>query len=213
MTTEDFYAHFNDVPSISQRIDLLWELLVNNDQRLTRRLVYLIKHPLLVENPQRFGAVLRELKQEALLEPLLDTVLEASSNDAAWITEYLLTAQILLRTLDNGLQLSLEQTKRLLDWTLAQPVESQNSSYAFAILFLAAKNEVFKQTITQLIQDQTLSAQVRTIFLEGLIGQYGQECKTLLQQILQTETDPSFKHFLGEMIEGLNNFQEKESNS
>ena len=105
MTIDDFYNHFNDLPSVTQRVDLLWEILVKKDQRLIRRLVYLIKHPLLVENHNRFAAVLRELNQEPFIQPLFDLITETLPQEPEWIYEYLLTLEGLVNGVGKGFQL------------------------------------------------------------------------------------------------------------
>ncbi len=211
MTTDDFYNHFNELHSVTQRVDLLWEILVKQDHRLIRRLVYLIKHPLLVENHSRFAAVLRELNQEPFIQPLFDLITETLPQEPEWIYEYLLTLEGLVNGVGKGFQLNQQQTGVLLDW-IVSPERGSKSGVASKIVLKTARNDVSKQVFIDSIQDSTLPFYIRLYALQGLIRHYDLTYKPLFEQVLEQEQDSDFKRFLAERIDDLRSGYEDNDN-
>ncbi|ADB42036.1 hypothetical protein [Spirosoma linguale] len=211
MAIDDFYNHFNDLPSATQRVDLLWEILVKKDQRLIRRLVYLIKNPLLVENHNRFAAVLRELNQERFIQPLFDLITETLPQEPEWIYEYLLILKGLVNGVGKGFQLNQQQTRVLVDW-IVSPERGSTSGTASEIVLITARNDVSKQVFIDSIQDSTLPFYTRLYALEGLIRHYNLTYKPLFEQVLEQEKDSNFKRFLAERIDDLKNGYEANVN-
>lgn len=82
-------------------------------------MVYLIKHPLLVENHNRFAAVLRELNQEAFIQPFFELITETLPQEPKWIYEYLLVLEGLVNGVGKSFQLGQQQTCVLLDWIVS----------------------------------------------------------------------------------------------
>ncbi len=211
MTTDDFYAQFNELPAVTHRIDLLWEILVKKDQRLIRRLVYLIKHPLLIENHNRFAAVLREVNQEAFIQPLFDLITETLPQEPEWIYEYILALEGLVNGVGKGFQLNQQQTRVLLDW-IVSPQRGSKSGVASKIVLKTAKNEVSKQVFIDSIQNPTLPFNIRLYALQGLIRHYDLAYKPLIEQVLEQEQDSDFKRFLAERIDDLRSGYENNDN-
>lgn len=202
MTTDDFYAYFNEQPTVTQRIDLMWEILVKKDQRLIRRLVYLIKHPMVVENHNRFAAVLRELNQETFIQPLFDLIIETLPEEPEWIYEYLLTLEELVNGVGKSFQLGQTQTRVLLDW-IVSPERGTKSGVASKIVLKTARNDVSKQIFIDSVQDSALPFNIRLYALEGLIRHYDLTYKTVFEQVLNQEPESDFKRFLAEHLDEL----------
>lgn len=211
MTTDDFYAQFNELPSVTHRIDLLWEILVKKDHRLIRRLVYLIKHPLLIENHNRFAAVLRAVNQEAFIQPLFDLITETLPQEPEWIYEYILALEGLVNGVGKGFQLNQQQTRVLLDW-IVSPQRGSKSGVASKIVLKTARNEVSKQVFIDSIQNPTLPFNIRLYALQGLIRHYDLAYKPLIEQVLEQEQDSDFKRFLAERIDDLRSGYENNDN-
>jgi hypothetical protein len=207
MNTADFYAHFNEQSSVTQRVDLLWKILVKKDQRFIRRLIYLLKHPTLVENHTRLAAVLRELNQEAFIQPLFDLITETLPEEPEWIYEYLSTLEALVNGVGKSFLLGPTQTRILLDWIMS-PERGSKSGTASKIVLTTARNEVSRQLFIKSVQNPSLPFAIRLYALQGLIRHYDLRYQPVLEQVLNQEPESDFKRFLASHIDELRSWSQ-----
>lgn len=216
MNINDFYADFNDINSVNSRIDLLWELVVKKDQRLIRRLVYLIRHPLIIKNHNQLAAILVELDNERFIQPLFDTILEALSAEPDWIKLYLTALVEIVDEEGKQFQLSEQQTDSLLGWAMSKQLSTEwlddrghwtdwrsmdhSVGLIFKLLLRVAKNEVSKRIFIESIQNTSLPFPKRYFSTRALLIHYGDYYRPWLQEVLIREEDPNFKQFLSDTI-------------
>ncbi|MEO7211585.1 hypothetical protein [Mucilaginibacter sp.] len=80
---------------INHKLDLLYDLLVDNFTILKNELIGLIAQPGKIDNTNKFASLLSELKNSDFIGPLLYQISLADRNDI-WLTDYLYAAINLL---------------------------------------------------------------------------------------------------------------------
>jgi len=73
---------------INEKLDILYDFLVDNYSTLKAELVDLIRNPSRIENSNKFSSLLSDLKDSSYIEPLLAQINLAENNDP-WLTDFL----------------------------------------------------------------------------------------------------------------------------
>lgn len=73
---------------IDQKLEVLYDLLVDNVNTLETELTNLIVNPTQISNTNKFASLLSELKNPVFINPLLKTISLSNEGDA-WLTDFL----------------------------------------------------------------------------------------------------------------------------
>ena len=73
---------------INQKLDILYDFLVDNYPTLKAELIDLIRNPSRIQNSNKFSSLISDLKDSSYIEPLLAQISLAGYNDP-WLTDFL----------------------------------------------------------------------------------------------------------------------------
>lgn len=73
---------------INQKLDILYDFLVDNYPTLKAELIDLIRNPSRIQNSNKFSSLISDLKDSSYIEPLLAQISLAGNNDP-WLTDFL----------------------------------------------------------------------------------------------------------------------------
>ena len=73
---------------INQKLDTLYDFLVDNYPTLKAELIDLIRNPSRIQNSNKFSSLIGDLKDSSYIEPLLAQISLAGNNDP-WLTDFL----------------------------------------------------------------------------------------------------------------------------
>ena len=73
---------------INQKLDILYDFLVDNYPTLKAELIDLIRNPSRIQNSNKFSSLIGDLKDSSYIEPLLAQISLAGNNDP-WLTDFL----------------------------------------------------------------------------------------------------------------------------
>jgi hypothetical protein len=76
------------MPDIYHKLDVLYDLLVDNIQTFEEELIDLIAHPKQITNTNKFASLLSSLKNSHFIEPLLLQISLSQKGDN-WLTDFL----------------------------------------------------------------------------------------------------------------------------
>lgn len=105
--------------SIHQKLDFLYDCLVDNLNSLELELTALIAHPNQIANTNKFASLLSELKNPTFIEPLLFSISNSEKEDP-WLTDFLYAVVNLLEESSVSETFSIPPLliKKLEDWIL-----------------------------------------------------------------------------------------------
>jgi len=83
------------MPDINQKLDLLYDLLVDNLETFLSELKDLILNPHQIANTNKFASLISELKNPKLINPLLEKISLGEKRDV-WLTDFIYAAIQLL---------------------------------------------------------------------------------------------------------------------
>jgi hypothetical protein len=73
---------------INEKLDVLYDLLVDNYPILKAELIDLIRNPSKIKNSNKFSSLISDLKDSSYIDPLLAQISLADKNDS-WLTDFL----------------------------------------------------------------------------------------------------------------------------
>jgi hypothetical protein len=73
---------------INEKLDILYDLLVENYPTLQAELINLIQNPSRIQDSNKFSSLISDLKDSSYIEPLLAQINLAENNDP-WLTDFL----------------------------------------------------------------------------------------------------------------------------
>ena len=81
---------------INQKLEILYDLLVDNFGALESEIIYLIANPDKINNTNKFASLLSDLKKPVFISPLLYQIVASEKGDP-WLTDFLYVAANLLQ--------------------------------------------------------------------------------------------------------------------
>jgi len=90
---------------IHEKLEILYDLLVDNFEILETELKILITSPERIKNTNKFASLLSDLKRPAFISPLLQKISTAEKGDV-WLTDFLYAAINLLEEWDSDGQIA-----------------------------------------------------------------------------------------------------------
>jgi hypothetical protein len=85
---------------INQKLEILYDLLVDNFETFGKEIKTLIANPERIKNTNKFASLLSDLKNPVFIGPLLDKINVADKTDI-WLTDFLYATINLLNELDS----------------------------------------------------------------------------------------------------------------
>jgi len=107
------------MPDIEKKLEILYELLIDNSDVFIAELKELILDPTKINNTNKFASLLVELKNHIFINPLLEKIASADKGDV-WLTDFLYAAINLLEECseDDVFDVPENLINKLEDWIL-----------------------------------------------------------------------------------------------
>ena len=102
----------NDSIEINQKLAVLYDLLVDNFEKLELEIVDLIANPGKIENTNKFASLISDLNKPIFISPLLYMIVASEEGDR-WLTDFLYAAINLLH--ENSIDDEFDTPKNLID--------------------------------------------------------------------------------------------------
>lgn len=104
---------------INEKLEVLYDLLVDNFTEFEKELIWLIANPEKITNTNKFASLLSGLKMPTFISPLLNKISDAEKADS-WLSDFLYTAINLLDDMSTDIAIETPENlvEKLGDWML-----------------------------------------------------------------------------------------------
>lgn len=188
----------NTLMTIHEKLDTLYQLLIDDYKTLKAEIIELIAHPEENKNTHKFGLLLSDLKDSDFFMPLQEKLLHTTKGDS-WLLNYLYAATELLRDADQNFPLLDGLTDKLEDWVLNG--NDELAMYASGFLRYAESKHAEEIQLKKLEQKDVFFL-IHVDCLLGLLDYNKEKHIHLLQEIIQDETrNADLKEFCQNYLE------------
>ncbi len=181
MTVDDLIKDLNSDSRRNEALSLLYELLVNTNEKISDPLIALIANPEKIADANKFASLLEEVGSESFIEPLIEKIRHGEPGAAPWLADYMYALGSLLIDREDVRPANQEIVDLLGKWLLS--TGGGEISWKAGIILSHLENDRTKQYLKQGAYDKNLFHQTRISCLQGIINQYRSEAAAVLQDL------------------------------
>lgn len=195
----------NDLDSdskLNSAIDLLFDIVVETDSELNKKLSDLILKPDRVQNPVKFSEILISFGSTEFIEPLKKMIKESKHPEDTWLSDYLFA---LTNILDNN-EVLIEADNKFVEKIASLIFDNGGGEVSMMASGVLGhiKNELTIGYLKRAISDKDLFHVMRSSCVSGLVNQFGESERSFLQDFID-DPEEEFRNHINEAIEYLNN--------
>jgi hypothetical protein len=186
---------------LNSTIDLLFDIVVETDSELNKKLADLILKPERIKNYIKFSEILVSFSHPEFIEPLKKMVGKSSYPEDKWLSDYLFA---LSNILDNN-EVLFEADNKFAEKiaSLIFDTGSGEVSMMASGVLGHIKNELTIGYLKRAISDRDLFHVMRSSCVSGLVNQFGEIEKSFLQGFID-DPEEEFRNHIKEDIGNLN---------
>ncbi len=204
MTVDDLIKDLNSDSRRNEALSLLYDLLVNDPEKIFDSLIILISQPEKITDTNKFASLLEEVGSESFIEPLIGKIRDANLDTTPWLADYMYALGSLLMEREDVWPAGQDFVDLLGKWLLS--TEGGEISWKAGIILSHLENAHTKQYLKQGVYDQSLFHQTRISCLQGIINQYRSEAAAVLQD-LSSDSDEHVRKAIADATHWLNHIK------